>query len=671
MLQYLIYVILFQSMFLAVYDIFHKKDTFFSLGRFYLLITSIISFILPFIKIKTINKTIPNEYLVRLPEVFIGTKGGTAATEIITTSSNLSVWQHINWWLVAYLIGFVFTLFRFGLKNYSLYKLRKDATNATVKGFKIYYIKNSTDAFSFWNSIYLGDAIPQSSKNQIITHELVHLQQKHSIDLLWFETLKIIFWFNPLTYLYQIRISTLHEYIADANSIKMLGKKEYYQGLLNSIFNTEDIPFINQFYNHSILKKRISMLNKKKSKTMAKYKFISLVPLIVVMVVLSSFADKRDFAENFKEDNTLPATTTSTENVFETEEVPNSNKLNESIITQKTVQDTINIFKKEAVNKLLKIKLEVEQGDSFAEKAILYSEDPGSKSNGGYYKVTKDAPFEEAFLDVAFRLSEGQISDPFQTSFGYHIILLEKINGNAREIRHILITPKNEMPFALIDKVPATKACENIEENSQRKSCFATEIKKYVVRYFDVKKVTPYAQTGVNRIYVKFAIDTTGFLTSVEARASHPKLEEEAKRVIQSIPPVIPGEHQGQKVKVLYSLPIVFQVEGKKNETRTKSSITDDNILKQYIDYKKYTNPEPGYYLVTGVYKRELYLKKGMEMIQNKGLKPKSFTNPHDGYYYTYLDKFETLDEAKKMLYSDFNNKYTDDLYILKVEDKD
>jgi peptidyl-prolyl cis-trans isomerase SurA len=72
----------------------------------------------------------------------------------------------------------------------------------------------------------------------------------------------------------------------------------------------------------------------------------------------------------------------------------------------------------------------------------LYSEDPGSRSSGGFYKMTRKTPFVKEFKDVAFSLAEGEISDPFETEFGFHIIYVEKIRGQEIDLRHILLTPK-------------------------------------------------------------------------------------------------------------------------------------------------------------------------------------------------------------------------------------
>lgn len=99
--------------------------------------------------------------------------------------------------------------------------------------------------------------------------------------------------------------------------------------------------------------------------------------------------------------------------------------------------------KQKVIDQLKEIKKDVQDnGASFFTKAVLYSEDPGSKNNGGYYKMNRKTQFVKEFKDVAFALNEGEISEPFETEFGFHIIYLEKVKGQDLELRHILITPK-------------------------------------------------------------------------------------------------------------------------------------------------------------------------------------------------------------------------------------
>ncbi len=99
--------------------------------------------------------------------------------------------------------------------------------------------------------------------------------------------------------------------------------------------------------------------------------------------------------------------------------------------------------KQKVIDKLNQIKADVDDNDaSFSVKAILYSQDPGSKSKGGFYSITKDTGFDKTFKDVAFSLKEGEVSEPFETTFGYHIIFIEKIRGQELDLRHILVQPE-------------------------------------------------------------------------------------------------------------------------------------------------------------------------------------------------------------------------------------
>jgi len=94
------------------------------------------------------------------------------------------------------------------------------------------------------------------------------------------------------------------------------------------------------------------------------------------------------------------------------------------------------------IDKLKEIKKKVENGASFRAQAVLYSEDPGSRANGGKYVINRKSAFVQAFKDAAFSLEKGQVSEPFKTQFGWHILTVEEINGQERVVRHILMVPE-------------------------------------------------------------------------------------------------------------------------------------------------------------------------------------------------------------------------------------
>src|SRR5690606_8271325 len=289
MTAYILQAILFQLLFLLVYEFLLKKETFFVYNRWYLLITTVLSFLLPLIKIEALGILVPAESLsqmstIFLPEVFIGSGAGAESVEhlpevVIETSA-----AAFNPWMMIYFFGVVATLVII-LKKYSalcrMFRFKKIAAEGYVN---IIEVPNSTIACTFYRTIFLGEQLFEAERQHILSHELVHVKQKHSLDLVFFEVLKVIFWFNPLIYIYQNRIAIVHEFIADAAVVDITEKRSYYEQLLNSAFNTQNISFINQFFNHSLIKKRIIMLQKTRSKSVSKIKYLLIVPLMLLML---------------------------------------------------------------------------------------------------------------------------------------------------------------------------------------------------------------------------------------------------------------------------------------------------------------------------------------------------------------------------------------------------
>ena len=133
-----------------------------------------------------------------------------------------------------------------------------------LESITIIKLKTSKSAYSFFNFVFLGELISEDEKQTILSHEKVHVREKHSADLIWFELLKIVFWFNPFIYLYQYRIKEAHEYIADERTMKV-NSKTYQNVLLNQLFQSQNLSFVNPFFKKSLIKNRLIMLSKSKS----------------------------------------------------------------------------------------------------------------------------------------------------------------------------------------------------------------------------------------------------------------------------------------------------------------------------------------------------------------------------------------------------------------------
>jgi bla regulator protein BlaR1 len=311
MINYIIQVMLFQLLFLIVYDFVLSKETFFTKNRWYLLMSAIMSFCIPFIQIPSFQKVVSNGVRILLPEIVLSPQNMIEKTE---------VYQNFNGGLIIFWLGFLFFLVLFSFKVYKLSSLIIKNFIEKKDSYTLITLPNSKKAFSFFNYIFLGADINELEKEKIISHELIHCKQKHSLDLLFFESLKILMWFNPLLYIYQKRIATVHEYISDAIILKSADKKLYMNTLVNQLFDVENISFVNQFYKHSQLKKRIMMITKEKSNKMKQIKYLLLVPILASMLFYTACSNTEN---NVLEKRTITKNQIQTKNeIIEKEVIP-------------------------------------------------------------------------------------------------------------------------------------------------------------------------------------------------------------------------------------------------------------------------------------------------------------------------------------------------------------
>ena len=492
MVAYVIQVICFQALFLGVYYLLLRKETFFIYNRMYLLATPIIALVLPFIKIATLETVVPIEVIsVMLPEVVIGE---VTTTQIAQESS------FVIPWLSIYILGMAIStlLLVTKLKSFMSYLSYRKS------GEHIINVPNSTEAFTFFKYIFIGEDIDPLSRKQILTHEQIHAKQGHTWDLIFFEIMKIILWFNPLIYFNQKLISTVHEYLADRKATAATSKKAYYEELLNTAFGTNNLSFTNTFFNQSLIKNRIIMLQKSKSKKSALIKYAFIVPLVLGMLVYVSCS----------EDNALDS---------------------EKSLEQEIASLRIAIEEKDQMT-----ESETQQLNEL--NAILFE-----KTNKKVVYILPDNKDDDEIIEVIEQQRVYDLNEANQDEL-IEIIEVYDLNENGN------------IPFAVIDEVPVFPGCESLTSNKERKDCMSQKISALVNSNFNVGLGKQLNLTGTNRIFASFKIDKNGFVTNLKTRSPHPDLDVEAQRVISLLPKMKPGVHNGKEVGVLYSLPILFKI---------------------------------------------------------------------------------------------------------------
>ena len=282
MITYILESLAFQLVFLLAYDLFLKKETFFQWNRTYLLGTFALSIILPWVKVEALTTPMPDG--LQTTTVFLTQLNGVV---LGPGAEETSILQQISWPYLVLGLGSLLATIWFAYKLVQIKRLRHKGAVEHYREFTKVTVPQSTSAFSFFRNIFMGEEIQKDKEDNILAHELVHVKQWHSLDLLFFELARIVFWFNPLVYIYQNRVAELHEFIADERAVKH-NKADHFEMLLSQAFHTQNISFVNQFFNRSLIKKRIVMLQKKKSKAVWQLKYALLLPLVLGMLVYTS-----------------------------------------------------------------------------------------------------------------------------------------------------------------------------------------------------------------------------------------------------------------------------------------------------------------------------------------------------------------------------------------------
>jgi TonB family protein len=264
--NYLLLVNIYLVLFYGFYVLLLRRETFFQLNRVYLVAAALLSFFIPLIQ----SDWVRNLFITQRVQYTIYNSPVMFYQFTPIQHTQITFGQVV---MVVYLIGIVFLVGRFAWQLFKLGKIIGQPQPGT--------------AYSFFKKVSLGNNL--ANHKAIAAHEQAHAGQWHSADILMIEMVMIINWFNPVVYFYRFAIKYIHEFIADRQAIKSgTDKADYALLLLSQTFNTPAHRLVNPFFNHSLLKQRIMMLQKNKSNRVALAKYGLSAPLFILMLVLSS-----------------------------------------------------------------------------------------------------------------------------------------------------------------------------------------------------------------------------------------------------------------------------------------------------------------------------------------------------------------------------------------------
>lgn len=297
MIPYILYTALILSVCLIFYKLLLQKETFFHLNRYVLLACMLLAFILPLVPVpqQLSLRKMPvekNSMLAKVPVSKAETtelKSPVVQPTLVEETQQLINVESVTQWLV-YLYWFGVIVFGFNFLMQAILLLYRAYSKSVIQDgkFRIVEITGDKAPCSFANNIFINpEKYEWETYNQILLHEKIHIEQKHTIDLLLAEMVLIFQWFNPFAWQWRKALEINLEFLTDDQMLQHdTVERESYQFSLLKVAAPQFPLSLTTNYNQSLLKKRIIMMNSKKSNVHTTWKYFFLLPLMVLFVCL-------------------------------------------------------------------------------------------------------------------------------------------------------------------------------------------------------------------------------------------------------------------------------------------------------------------------------------------------------------------------------------------------
>ena len=271
-------------LFYLFYQLILKRHTFYNANRWFLLAGLAISVLIPLVTI--------SNYIYYEPVTFHTNANINLLLAEATVSDSPKSFNYIYWLFYAYITGMVAFFIKLLLNIKSLFNLISKSKTVQKKAHKLVLSAQNTAPFSFFNWIVINPKqFSTKELDLVLQHEIIHVKEYHSIDMMLSQLYAIVFWYNPIAWFYKKELQQNLEFIADQKVYDQGANQHLYQKLLlkTSIPNQE-LAFTTTFYN-STIKKRIVMLHKPKSKQIFKIQFILIIPVLAAFLLSMNTKD--------------------------------------------------------------------------------------------------------------------------------------------------------------------------------------------------------------------------------------------------------------------------------------------------------------------------------------------------------------------------------------------
>lgn len=530
------------ALFYAFYRLFFYKDTFFAWRRTALLCFFAVSAAVPLLNIQ--HWIVQQEPMAAMADLY-------AAVVLPELTLTLTPQPETDWrqlmadgivfayWLVAALLAL-----RFLVQLAGIVRLARRCPTQKIDGTTVHLLPRAEGPFSFFRWIFVcPDAHTGDELHEILTHERTHARQWHSIDVLTGELACIICWFNPFAWLMKREIRTNLEYMADEKVLETGHDSRTYQYHLLGLSHHKAAATIYNSFNVLPLKKRIIMMNKRRTRAIGRTKYLMFLPLAALLMIVSN----------------IEAVARATQKIAS--EVIESVKPDETAVVQAQSQSqgTVTTQSQTALTRpqqgkpekvTYKGKLTDEAGNPLGDVQIITDRKFQSTTVS---TVNTDGEFRVETSSEAGIIFEYTGKDGRKLMRGYRADELAKMDPDNMVIK--LIPVKIIKP-----NVTDADVYEVVENMPEFPDGGMPGLMKYLSANIRYPEAAHKAGTQ-GRVTVQFVVGKDGSIGNVGIlRGVDPNLDAEAIRVISSMPKWKPGTQKGEPVNVRYTVPVMFRL---------------------------------------------------------------------------------------------------------------
>lgn len=547
------------ALFYVFYRLFFCKDTFFHWRRSALLCFFGVSLLYPTLNLQEWVRV--HEPMVAIANLYATTLLPEVTLETAATPTGIN-WQEITARSleIIYLCGVIFLFIRFIVQLVSIIRLRIQCKVTEIQNVRVHILNKASDPFSFFHWIFIHpESHTEEELAEILTHELTHARQLHSIDAVFSELMCIACWFNPFVWFMKREIRNNLEYMADNHVLQTGYDYKTYQYHLLELAHHKAAATLYNSFNVLPLKNRIKMMNKKRTKKIGRTKYLMFLPLAALLLIVSNIEAvaraTKDFAKGM-----IQTVEEKTERTTDVVQPAVAEMARPAIPTAAPLQEKKVEYKGVIVD---------ENGKGLANATLGARID----NNGTFQDLNLPKVKTDANGKFSFTATEGIVGITIKTknSAAFHNITQQDRLNLKIELRSATAMQKNmeeQEVFDVVEKMPVFPGGQ-------------TALMKYIAE--NLRYPVKAQQTSTQgRVMASFIVEKDGTISNAGIiRSVSPELDAEAIRVISTMPKWTPGMQRDKEVRVRYTVPIAFRLSAPEAE-EIKNSKLDEVVVVGY-----------------------------------------------------------------------------------------